>query len=143
MVLLAARGQCQRSGAMLGATPMAGHTNRHKTLIILKSDFLKNMDFWFSRTFPKKRKYSVIVGLLCIINCYFEYRIRILCIWLYMRTWFKMIFWDFFRKNSKNVSKKFKKCPRSVNNFRTDNFARYCFGILVLILNYLYDFNIM
>ena len=25
--------------------PKAGHTNRHKTLIILKSNFLKNMDF--------------------------------------------------------------------------------------------------
>ena len=37
--------------------PKAGHENRHKTLIILKSNFSKNMDFCFSRknsNFSKK-----------------------------------------------------------------------------------------
>ena len=33
-----------------------------------------------------------IVGVFCIINRYFEYRIRILCIFLYMGTYFKFVF---------------------------------------------------
>ena len=36
------------------------------------------------------------VFFLCIINRYFEYRIRILCIFLYMGTYFE----DFFRQLS-------------------------------------------
>ena len=40
--------------------------------------------------------------VIFIINRYFAYRIRILCIWLYMGTWFKSSFCD-FRDFSKHV----------------------------------------
>ena len=33
-----------------------------------------------------------LFGVICTINCYFEYRIWILCIFLYMGTYFKDIF---------------------------------------------------
>ena len=50
-------------------------------------------------------------GVICKINCYFEYRIRSLCIFLYIGTYFK---WSF-----KYVARPFvRKCPRSVNTFR-------------------------
>ena len=38
------------------------------------------------------KMYFGIGGVLCIINCYFEYRIRILCPLLYMGTYLKDIF---------------------------------------------------
>ena len=41
--------------------------------------------------FSKFRKYFGVFRLFCIINCCFEYRIRIRRIWLYMGTWFKNI----------------------------------------------------
>ena len=52
------------------------------------STFKKHVVF---QTFPKTRKYFGMFGLFCKINCYFEYRIRILCIFLYMGTYFKWI----------------------------------------------------
>ena len=45
--------------------------------------------------FPMFRKYFGILGLFCAINRYFEYRIRFLCIFLYMGTWCKDIFLHF------------------------------------------------
>ena len=39
--------------------------------------------------------YFDMLGIFCTINCYFEYRIRIMCIFLYMGTYFKYIFWHF------------------------------------------------
>ena len=56
-----------------------------------------------STHFSKFRKYFDIVGIFCIINRYFEYRIRIRCIWLYMGTWFKIVFWQLFKTNPKHV----------------------------------------
>ena len=49
--------------------------------------------YWFLKfsKIPENRMYFGIVGLFCIINCYFEYRIRILCIFPYMGTYFKDI----------------------------------------------------
>ena len=47
------------------------------------------------KCFQTFRKYFGIVGLFCTINRYFEYRIRILCIFLYMGTWCKDIFRHF------------------------------------------------
>ena len=47
-----------------------------------------------SEHFPKILKnemYFSICCVFCTINCYFEYRIRILCIFLYMGTYFKCI----------------------------------------------------
>ena len=47
------------------------------------------------RMFPIVFKVSKVfwhVGVFCIINCHFEYWIRILCIVLYMGTYFKDIF---------------------------------------------------
>ena len=41
---------------------------------------------------PNFRMYVGMIGLFCTINCYFEYSIRILCICLYMGTYFKDIF---------------------------------------------------
>ena len=35
--------------------------------------------------------YFSILGVLCTINCYFEYRIRVLCLLLYMGTYLKDI----------------------------------------------------
>ena len=80
--------------------------------------------FWGKQSiyFSIFRNYFGIVGVFYIINCYFEYRIRNLRTWLYMGTWFKRFF-DTFQK------KKIQKCPRSVNNFRTDHFLK-CFWIL-------------
>ena len=74
--------------------------------------------------FPKLRKDVGVFGLFCIINRYFESRIRIRCIELYMGTWFKHFF-DIFRDC-------FKKRHRSVNSFRTDHFVRDVFGFGVL-----------
>ena len=54
----------------------------------------------FFEQFPNKsinEKYFGIFGIPCKTNCYFEYRIRILCIFLYMGTYFKLIF-DIFRR---------------------------------------------
>ena len=48
--------------------------------------------------------YFGIVGLFFIINRYFEYRIRIRCIELYMGTWFKHVF-RHFPKNQKMSQK--------------------------------------
>ena len=55
--------------------------------------------------FLKFRKYFGILGVFCIIDLYFEYRIWILCIWLYMEAWFKNMFWDVLRifRRYKNV----------------------------------------
>ena len=52
------------------------------------------------------RKNLGVLGVFCIMNCYFEYRIRILSILLYLGTWFKNIVWFvcfFFSKNITNV----------------------------------------
>ena len=71
----------------------------------------------------KLRKRFGIVGLFCTINRCFEYRIRILCIFLYMGTWCK----DNFRHFS-SPKIEFVRLPqiefflRSVNNFRIEDF---------------------
>ena len=36
--------------------------------------------------------YFGVLGVFCTINCYFEYRIWILCIYLYMGTYFEVFF---------------------------------------------------
>ena len=74
-----------------------------------------------SNYFSKIRKCFYIFGLFCIINRYFEYRIRICCIELYMGTLFKTFF-DMF-------SKRFKNCPISVNIFLLTIFSFERFGI--------------
>ena len=62
---------------------------------------------WFNfRNFLIPRKYFGIFGVLCIINRYFEYRIRILCIWLYMGTSVKCIFEHLFHHFLKTNSQK-------------------------------------
>ena len=43
------------------------------------------------------RMYFGIYGVFCIINCYFEYGIRILCIFLYIGRYFKDLFEHFFK----------------------------------------------
>ena len=58
---------------------------------IIQNRSLKSLSFSFSffcnfTFFHKDRMYFGIVGLFCIINVYFEYRIQILCIELYMGT---------------------------------------------------------
>ena len=65
--------------------------------------------------------YFGIVGVFCIISCYFEYRTRILCIWLYMETWFKCIFEHFF----KTFPNKSQKCEQ----FSYGPFVLRCSGI--------------
>ena len=47
-----------------------------------KLDFLKLFEIF--QHFPKCRMYVGIVGMFCIMNHYFEYRIRIVCITLYV-----------------------------------------------------------
>ena len=60
--------------------------------------------------------------VFCRGNCNVEYRIRILCIELYMGTLVK----DILRpKNSKNRPPKKSKNPRSVNNFHTKHLGGY------------------
>ena len=41
---------------------------------------INNIFFEFFEFFPKNQIYFGIVGVICIINRYFEYRIRTLCI---------------------------------------------------------------
>ena len=60
----------------------------------------------------------------CFFGVFVLYRIRILCIELYMGTWFKTTFLTF--------SRFFKKRPRRVNNFRTGHYVRDVWGLLVL-----------
>ena len=75
--------------------------------------------FLKSFIFPKVRMHFGMFGLFCIINCYFEYSIRILRIFLYMGTYFKDIFdpqIEFVRPS------KIENVPRSVNNFRIEEF---------------------
>ena len=72
---------------------------------------------YFSKLSSTNRIYFGIFCLFCTINCYFEYRIQILCIFLYMGTCFKDMFQHLSRTNRKN--------PRSVNNSRTN----YLLGI--------------
>ena len=63
---------------------------------------------FFLRDFPPKSKFSKVFWHHCVfytINCYFEYRIRILCIWLYMGTWFKINFGDVFEHFQKQAQK--------------------------------------
>ena len=76
-------------------------------LYILQNKNLKFSIFRKSNIFQIFESILAFVGLFCIIDCYFEYRIRIRCIWLYMGTWFKNIFCDFLNSFffffSKNV----------------------------------------
>ena len=51
-----------------------------------------------------------VFGGFCVISCYFEYRIRIRCLFLYMGTSYKNMFLIFST---------FLKRSRSVNTFRT------------------------
>ena len=51
-----------------------------------------------------------VFGVICIINCYVECVYRILCIFLYIGTYFR----DSFRY----FSTFWEKCRRSVNHFR-------------------------
>ena len=51
----------------------AGHTNRHKTQIILKSFFFEKHGFViFSFCFVFFKMHFDILGVVCIINWYFE-----------------------------------------------------------------------
>ena len=76
--------------------------------------------FW---NFRKHRMYLGIVGVLCSINCYFEYGIRIRCIFCIYEHNMNIIF-DIFRKNLENF-------PRSVNNYRTKYLFEILGGLLV------------
>ena len=49
------------------------------------------LDFSICINFSKKRKCFSMFGVFCIINLYCEYRVRILCIFLYTGTYFKDI----------------------------------------------------
>ena len=51
--------------------------------------------FEIAQSIQTFRKYFYIVGLFCTRTHYFEYRIRILCIFLYMGAYFKYIFRHF------------------------------------------------
>ena len=50
---------------------------------------------WIFLIFQNSESILAFFGPFCIINRYFEYRIRILCIFLYMGTWCKDIFRHF------------------------------------------------
>ena len=64
-----------------------------------------------------------IFGLFCPINCYFEYRFRILCTFLYMGTYFEKNKMQFFDLQNLNLSTpKIEHFPRSVNNFSIEDF---------------------
>ena len=63
--------------------------------------------------FPNIQMYFDMFGVFCTINCYFEYRICILCIFLYVGTYFN----DMFQHFSNNKIESF---PRSANNCRTN-----------------------
>ena len=52
------------------------------------------------------RNYFGMLGVLCTINCYSEYRIRILCICLYMGTYVKDLFITFLLKRYQTMSEK-------------------------------------
>ena len=66
--------------------------------------------------------YFGIFGLFCTINCYFEYRIRIVCIFLYVGTYFE----DFCFHSTPKIEifrpPQIEHLPRSVNNFRIRDF---------------------
>ena len=84
-----------------------------------------------SEHFPQNRKsrmYFGIAGLFCTINCYFEYRNRILCIFLYMGTYFKDIFEHFSTPKSIFLDPQIDNFPTSVTNFRIEDLL----GFLVL-----------
>ena len=66
------------------------------------------------------RMYFGVLGAFRIINCYFEYRIRILCIFFVYGNMFKRYFRHFLNK-IENVT-------RSVNNVRTNYLGE--FGVL-------------
>ena len=51
----------------------------------------------FVRCVRKFRMYFGISAVFCTINCYFEYRTRIRCIFLYIGSDFKDIFEHFFK----------------------------------------------
>ena len=61
------------------------------SLYILQDKILNFLIFQNLQNFQKNRMYFGIVGLFCTMNRYVEYRIRILCILLYMRTYFKYV----------------------------------------------------
>ena len=63
----------------------------------------------------------LICWIFCKTNCNSEYRIRVRCIELYMVTWFKNMV-DI-------VSNMFKKCPRSVIDFRTEQLGGYLWDL--------------
>ena len=56
--------------------------------------------------FSRFRKYFGIFWCFCTINCYFEYRIRSLCILGDMGTWFKDVFEQFSTTKSKTKKQK-------------------------------------
>ena len=69
-------------------------------------------NLFFSRKF---RTYFGIVGVLCIIKCYFKWGILSCCLFfLYIGTYFKDIVCDLLRV--------LETCPRSADNFRTKDF---------------------
>ena len=91
---------------------LSKHILRSKTFVFL------SRIFWFLwNTFD-------IFGVFCIINCYLEYRIRILCIFLYIGAYFKDRF-RHFRQTSRKRSQKCK--PFSHEHFFWD----FC-GFVVL-----------
>ena len=62
--------------------------------------------FLFSSSFRNICFFEMRLGILGVfytINLHFDYRVRILCIWLYMGIWLKTVFdmfWDCFKKKS-------------------------------------------
>ena len=63
------------------------------------------------------RKCFSVFGVFCTINWYFEYDIRIMCLFLYIWSWTNVIFEKMFG---------------SVNNFRTTFFSGICLRWLVV-----------
>ena len=96
--------------------------------IIFKIDLFDIFRICFDRTFRKQKMciemYFGILGVFCTINYYFEYRIRIMCIFLYMGTYFKDIFRHFSNPQNHKIfdPPKVKNKSRSVNNFRIEDF---------------------
>ena len=78
----------------------------------MEIEIKKNVFIFIFRKLPTVRNYFDTFGVFCNINCYFQYGIRILCLFLYIGRYFKGIF---------DIFEIFWKMTRSVNNFSTKN----------------------
>ena len=70
------------------------------------------------------RKYFGVVGVFGATNCYFEYRVQILCVWLYTGTWFKT--------NVGHVLTCFQKMSQMCEQFSYELVVEMCWNLLVL-----------